>query len=417
MRNLGYALGCALLMGLMGCAPESEGDDTPAAAADMGPTGDGGAMAMDAAPSPGTLLPEPQAFRLPALTPGQSVDRQIILTNSGSTSVSVTDVTLDAPEGNGLQIYYGPADTSFTSVGIDSNGRSLFQYPVTVEAGEAMQLVVQYRGTDAPVPTGALIVTGEFEGSPLSLPIEAVASAGTVSVSRMRLDFGRVPADTTGEQTLTVTNIGASTLNFVRMRIENSLDFVARLGDADPVADSTVLADPDADGEPGLAPDGQFEVTLSYTPRFEGPASGDLFIDSDDPATPVLRVPMLANNETGCLAVTPEALEWEGMVGENTRGIIEVANCGDSPLVVDEIRLMPGSADQLTLDELQLPDRPLTIAAGDAPLRVNVIFSPVEMRHHRGNVRIRANDPNNSEVVVSLRAISGDAPEMAPGDN
>ncbi len=342
------------------------------------------------------------------------MDRKIVLANTGGTAVSVTEVTLDAPEGNGLQIYYGPADTSFTAVGIDSNGRSLFQYPITVDPDDAMQLVVQYRGADAPVPTGALNVAGDFEGSPLSLPIEAVASAGTVSTSEMRVDFGRVPAETSTERTLTVTNVGASPLTLVRMRIENSLDFTARLGDADPIADDTVLTDPDGDGEPGLAPEAAFELALTYTPRAEGPASGDLFIESDDPATPVLRIPMIANNATGCLMVTPESLEWEGMVGENSRGLIEVANCGDSDLVVDEIRLLPGSADQLTLDELQLPDRPLTIPAGADPLDVHVLFSPVEMRHHRGNVRIRANDPNNSEVVVPVRAISGDAPEMAP---
>jgi len=417
MVNSYRVLTFCLLFGLSGC-PENGGsdDDSPAATADGG-AGSGGEMAMDAEVSAGTLVAEPPTFRLPAITPGRSVDRQIILTNPGDTMVTVTEVTLDAPEGNGLQIYYGPADTSFTSVGIDSNGMSLFQYPVTVDAGDAMQLVVQYRGSDAPVPTGSLTVTGDFEGSPLALPIEAVASAGTVSASEMRLDFGRVPAETSGDRTLTVTNVGASPLTLVRMRIENSLDFTARLGAEDPIADSAVIADPDGDGEPGLSPQASFDITLTYTPRIEGPASGDLFIESDDPATPVLRIPMIANNEIGCLAVTPANLEWEGMVGENTRGIIEVANCGDSDLVVDEIRLLPGSADQLTLDELQLPDRPLTIPAGADPLEVNVLFSPVEMRHHRGNVRIRANDPNNAEVVVPIRAISGDAPDMPPDDN
>ena len=412
MVGFNRALALVFFVGLAGCP--APGDDDDGGDGPAGDAGAGGEMAMDAMITPGQLVPEPASFRLPALTPGQSVDRKIVLTNPGGTAVSVTEVTLDAPEGNGLQIYYGPADTSFTAVGIDSNGRSLFQYPVTVAPGDAMQLVVQYRGTEAPVPTGSLNVTGDFEGSPLSLPIEAVASAGTIATSEMRVDFGRVPAESSTERTLTVTNVGASPLTFVRMRIENSLDFTARLGDADPIADDSVLTDPDGDGEPGLSPEASFDLALTYTPRAEGPASGDLFIESDDPATPVLRIPMVANNATGCLMVTPDNLEWEGMVGENSRGLIEVANCGESDLVVDEIRLLPGSADQLTLDELQLPDRPLTIPAGADPLDVHVLFSPVEMRHHRGNVRIRANDPNNPEVIVPVRAISGDAPEMAP---
>jgi len=400
----------ASALALFGCGVGDDGGEA-GAAMDAGP---GDAMAVDAMVTPGTLSPQPDRFRLPGLSPGQTVERQIILTNTGGTAVEVTLVTLDAPEGNGLQIYYGPADAGFTSVGIDSNGRSLFQYPVTVEPGEAMQLVVQYRGREAPVPTGALTVEGDFEGSPLVLPIEAVASAGTIAVSEQRVDLGRVPAETTAARTLTVSNVGASTLTLLRVRIENGLHFAVRLGEANPVEDAEALVDPDGDGSPGLAPEASIEFEVSYTPREEGPASADLFLESDDPATPVLRIPMVANNATACLMVTPESLEWEGAVGENSRGVVEVANCGETELVVDEIKLLPGSADQLTLDELQLPDRPLTMPAGSEPLEVHILFSPMEQRHHRGNLRVRANDPNNPEVIVPIRAISGDEPDMKP---
>ena len=140
---------------------------------------------MDAMSAP-SLSIQPMEFIIPMLGAGERVIRTVTLSNEGSTAVEITQVTLDVTDGSAA-LSYGPRQL----VGITPGGMDSFNYPVVIEAGETLDMAVEYTLGESE-PGGQVTLAGNFSDTSLVLPIRALASVGQVSLNEEDIDFGRV---------------------------------------------------------------------------------------------------------------------------------------------------------------------------------------------------------------------------------
>ncbi|MEE2787922.1 MAG: choice-of-anchor D domain-containing protein [Myxococcota bacterium] len=371
-----------------------------------------------------TIEASPGEFSIPPLDPGRSHESTIILTNTGNTRVQVTKVTLDNPTGGRIDVLYSATGR----VGIDQDGNDKFAYPVSVDTDRPLQLRVYVVQGATGQPGGTLTVTGDFESSPLRLPIKSVAGLGAVELSRSSIDFGRVrPANPsfealtgiTGEKTevVTVTNGGLMPLKIRNLELKKggsgaeSLDFSVTIAGVDPIDDPTIYADPDQDGTPGLRPGGQFDLTVTYRPSREGTDRARILIDSDDPVNPEVDLQLLGNETQGCIEVNPLMVALDTMLGTAaTSGPISVANCGTTPLTIDYLGFAAGTDGSIfTLSNPNFNVFPAEMPANGEPIEVTVGYNPNTGTISSGNLLIMSNDPAMDKNLIIVR-ISGTAP-------
>ncbi|MCA9541622.1 MAG: choice-of-anchor D domain-containing protein [Myxococcales bacterium] len=402
----------ALAFALHGC-DDGGGDEADAspvdAAVDAGPDRGPAPDAMPDAATEAAIELTAEQFEVPIIPPGQTVERELELRNVGNGNLEITAITLDG--GPAFQLLYRRGPNGRLFIGIDAMARDQFSYPLVVEPDNVLGLVVQYRPQAPGEPSGRVVLETSAPEGTVTLPIVAVDAVGAVEVTPSSLDFGRVRGGETARLDAVVQNVGAGRLRVTGARVEGSADFSATVAGVD--LDAVDLSDPDGDGEPGLGPDGEFTLAVSYAPLEEGRDEGVLVVVTDDPARPEVRVPLAGNDTTGCIEVVPgDMLEWMGDPGADTPAEVTITNCGGQPLTLDNVRLRAGSADVLSLPDL--PMFPHSLAPDDPPLVVAIHFEPIEARIHHGALVILSNDPQRPMITVELVAISGDNPDDGP---
>lgn len=420
MRRWPLPLCCVTLLAALATACDDGGgggDDEDPPTPDIGES-DGGADAMpepepDMARMAGASV-MPDVFRVPAIGPDQTVERLVTLRNTGDVPLEVTGFALDVD--GGFQLLYQRPDGR-PIIALTFAGQDITGYPIPIEPGEALELLLEHRPPAAGVmPSGSLTVTLDPLTDPIIIPIEAVDAVGQIAVDPLEASFGRVPPGETAEITLSVSNIGQAPLELSAIQLQGDMDFSVSAGGADP---STILGDPDGDGMPGLAPGGDFELTVTYAPVAEGLDEGTLSIVSDDLATPDLRIPLRGNDTTGCVLVEPgEAftIDYDPAAGE-TRAEVRVGNCGGQPLTVDNVRFRPGTPPEVfTFAEGSLPEFPATLEPGSDPIVAIIVVTPGEVRVYDGALQVFSNDPQQPRIDIEFQAVppGGGMDDMPP---
>ena len=115
-----------------------------------------------------TIQASASEFAIPPLEQGRDHEAKL-LSNTGNTRVEITKITLDNPTGGRIDVLYNPTGL----VGIDQNGNDKFRYPLPIDTDVPLELRVYVVQGAAGMPGGTVTVNGDFEGSPLSLPIKA----------------------------------------------------------------------------------------------------------------------------------------------------------------------------------------------------------------------------------------------------
>ena len=172
-------------------------------------------------------------------------------------------------------------------------------------------------------------------------------------------------------------------------------------------------ADPDGDGNPGLAPGGEYEVTIVYAPVVDGPDAGQIIIVSNDPALPEFTVDVSANSAAPCLRVTPEALDFgAALMGRSTARSVRLESCGGSPLEVTSVRMRDDSAPAFAVapDGLALPVMLPAVQPGEAPAfaDVRITFAPDDPAAQTGTLLIENNDPLRPIIEVPITGRGSD---------
>ena len=230
---------------------------------------------------------------------GAHADQTLTINNTGFSMLLITDIVSSAAE------FEVPSVTS---------------YPLAVNPGEAIDVVIRFR----PTSTGTATATVTILSNDLSGP-HTITVTGTAPAPRLVLaiagtgDFGRVCVGSFADEPLVIGNSGHCALSVTAIT-SSSAEFLP----------PTTLSYP-----VHVAPGAAIPVPIRFAPAGHGPATATLTIDSDDPAGPQ-AIDVSGTAPSGKLAVTGSACFGEVDCGfaEKT---ISVCNVGQCPLPVTSV--------------------------------------------------------------------------------
>ncbi|MCA9527204.1 MAG: choice-of-anchor D domain-containing protein [Myxococcales bacterium] len=374
---------------------------------------DGGGGVRTAA-SP-TIRVDPSEMLFPKVAPGSSAERQVDVSNTGSGELIIANIDFNVAANRGYELYWSRPAAGESDGGVDqlvgytSDLQDRFPYPLRIQPGQVMTLVVVYNALDDNPTDGTITIESNDRATPTAtIRIRQSDVGAEINVSPRTVDFGRVPATMEAFEDVTVANIGQVTLNIDQILLNGSQDFTPLINNMDPRRQPEALDDPDQDGEPGLGPDKRFTIRVRYSPLVEGPDRGEMSIFSDDPASPEVKVSLVANGATPCMNVTPPALEFRtSLVNRTDSRPLSIESCGGEQLEITRIYMAEDSDPAFELDVESVPELPALLPAADPaaapPSRaIRVQFTPREQRIYNGKLIIESNDPVTPRREVSL---------------
>ena len=206
---------------------------------------------------------------------------------------------------------------------------------------------------------------------------------------------------------LSLQNRGGLPLELDAIDVPDSNSFTLRFprGDAEPGDEP---GDEPAEPPAEIAPGDSVQVRIWYATDDAREESATLEIRSNDPDSPVTRVPLIANPNPPCI----EFPNGDEIVFDTSSNIREknfsVSNCSSrNDLIIEGIRLEQDGGGALALDETRLPEFPVRLGAGEV-LNSSVQLISEVVDWNRGVIVIESNDPYRRRSTVDvLRDSSG----------
>jgi hypothetical protein len=193
-------------------------------------------------------------------------DERLILTNSGRCTLTITDILSSSSE------FLVP---------------QVLAYPFTIGAGDAIDVPVRFQPASFGTKSATITVASDDPSSPKALSISGEAPPGKLAVTGS-LCFGGVKACCISERTLSICNVGDCKLHVTSVALSRKHKHWKLVNNPFPAT---------------LHPGSCLGVVIRYKATERCPRSCDLVITSDDPATPVKTMDLLAYtiwNECGC---------------------------------------------------------------------------------------------------------------------
>lgn len=277
------------------------------------------------------LVPEPARLDFGAVLPGDRARRGLVFRNLGDRAVTLVGVRL-AETGTEFEVE-PPAS-----------------WPVIAPAG-TFELTIAYAPTALGPDDARLAVTTDDPRTPaFTVPIRGYGGGPAVRLAPATLAFGTVGLQYPISRRLVVRNEG---LNDTATDLDVLLVTAARIEGA---AAFTWKA---ADGQSlPLAVDAGARVVLDvrYAPAVAGPDAAELVLETNDPARPLLRVPLSGTGaavfpcDYALLPAASPGLQF-GLVsrGRPARLALHVRNAGPTDCVVGKVELTPDTPAAFTL--------------------------------------------------------------------
>ncbi|HZE89283.1 MAG TPA: choice-of-anchor D domain-containing protein, partial [Verrucomicrobiae bacterium] len=298
-------------------APAQTGPDagsidvvTGAGSANVALTGRGVAPALDVAPG---------AIDFASVLAGDAQSRNFTITNSGSAPLEVTGV--------GLQIGSSP----------DFHLAPLPPTPFTIDPGDSRMVEVDY------LPSGVGTDTGKVEihtnAGDAFVDLVGAGVAPVIDVVPLSLDFMNVLVGQTKSLPVEIVNSGSAdlTLSVVGLLVGGVLppvpppmDFALQNVPALPVT---------------VAPGTSRVVDVVYAPLQVGGDTTAVHIESNDPATPMVDVPVTGNGVQPGVMVHPNLLLFSNVrAGQVADRDFDITNSGGLDLFVTALAVDPNSS-------------------------------------------------------------------------
>ncbi len=198
------------------------------------------------------------------------------------------------------------------------------------------------------------------------------------------LDFGAVPLQDQSSAPLRLENVGSADLRLEDFSISGAASFAFTR----------------PDGAPVLAPGQATELILTYQPAALDEAA-TLWVSSNDPATPLLPVPLTGTAAYGLLVFDPDPVDFGGMdAGDVAEEAATLSNTGTATVTVGSLAVLGESFSLLSA-----PALPFELAPGaSAELRVG-FSSPIEAAF-RGSL-VALSDAPARQTDAELVALVG----------
>jgi hypothetical protein len=325
-----------------------------------------------AAESAVQVTPASVDFKSPGV--GKSVSHIATLTNTGTTTVTLTKASVSTKE--------------FSISGL--------QFPISIQAGQKARFTVSFRGSKPGMVKGKLHLTGDpTNPDPVDLTGSAGSSVPKLEISAASHDFGKVTVNTVANSTLTLTNSGAGDLNISQISATGATFAATGVN------------------VPAVVPaGGTVTVNVAFSPKATGSYTGTVAIASDDPATPNATVSLTGVGtavDVGKLTATPANLSFSNVkVGSSATAVTTLKNTGTANLTLSQITT--GTAVYSTSGV----SVPAVIAPGDS-LTLTVKFAPSSVGSKSDSVSLVNSQGGITSVSLSGTAV-GSSLTVSPGN-
>jgi hypothetical protein len=315
----------------------------------------------------GALTPSPASLNFGSVEVGNNQALTETLTNSGGSSVTVTQVS---PTGTGYSV----------------SGLSL---PLTLTAGQSQGFSVIFTPSAAGNSGGNLAIVSNASNASLNVPLSGNGLApGSLAPSPSSLSFGSVQVGNNQQLSETLTNSGGVNVNISQASVGGTGFTMSGLNP--PLV---------------LTPGQHYTFTVTFTPPSPGSDSGSVSIVSNA-SNPNLSIPLSGTGTPvpeGTLAVSPDSMNFGNVVvGTNSQLTGTLTASGESVTVSSDI--LNGSA--YTLSGISFP---VTIPAGQH-VQFTITFTPAGTGSASGSVSFTSN-ASNSPTVETFTGVGTPPPQ------
>jgi Abnormal spindle-like microcephaly-assoc'd, ASPM-SPD-2-Hydin len=197
---------------------------------------------------------------------GSVLDKPLTLLNSGRCTLTVTDIASSASE------FVVP---------------NVLSYPIRVAAGTAVEVPIRFEPASFGAKAGTITVTSDDPTGAKRVAISGTVPSGKLAVTGSTC-IGGVKAGCLGERTISICNVGDCDLHVTSVDFKRRSKHWKLINNPFPAA---------------LHPGSCMSVLIRYKATEKCPRACELIIASDDPATPVKTLDVMAYtvwNACGC---------------------------------------------------------------------------------------------------------------------
>ncbi|MGC1450281.1 MAG: choice-of-anchor D domain-containing protein [Candidatus Sulfotelmatobacter sp.] len=305
--------------------------------------------------APGALGSNPTSLSFGGVTVGSSQSLSETVTNTGGSSVTISQV--------------GISGSGFSLSGITA--------PTTLTAGQSTTFTVTFTPQSAANASGNVTITSTAPNPTLAIPLSGTGMApGALGSNPTSLSFGGVTVGSPQSLSATVTNTGGSSVTISQVGISGTGFSLSGI-----TAPITLTA-------------GQSTTfTVTFAPQSAANVSGNVTITSTG-SNPTLTIPLSGTGTAlGTLGSNPASLSFGSVTAGSKQSLSEtVTNTGGSTVTISQVGI---SGTGFSLSGITAP---VTLTAGQSA-SITVSFSPASAGTVSGNVTITSNASNPTLTV------------------
>lgn len=298
------------------------------------------------------LVCTPSSVRFGAVVLGQSEIQELVLTNTGETSVAISAIGTNSSE-------------------YSVSGISL---PATVNAGQSITLSVTFTPESNGEAVAKITITSNANDSNLEVGIEgAGVKSQVLTASPSSLSFGAVSVGSSASLSVVVSNAHTWKETITALPVTGSA-FSVR-GPSLPIT---------------LASGQSVTLSVSFAPQTAGVVAGNIFLTGDS-----LNIPLSGTGTAvGQLSIAPGSLGFGNVdVGTSTTQPSSMTATGGSVTVSSAT----SSNSQFSISGVSLP---VTINAGQT-ISFDVAFAPTKTGADSATLSFASNASNSSSEALS----------------
>ncbi len=283
---------------------------------------------------------------------GQSTDRPLRITNNGTVSYQITNIT-------------GVSDP-FSIVSPPT-------FPLTLNAGQFLDLTLRFTPSQSGGFNGQMNIQTNLQGVGQTVQLSATGTAPVLSVSTISLDYGAITVGTNSDQNITLSNTGNEILTINTLSIPGSSGFSV-VGAVLPIS---------------ISPGSSQPITVRFSPTDVVSYSSALSIQSNGGNQ---TVNLAGQGAGGKISVSPAQVDFQTVaVGASKTVAVTVSNTGNAPMSITGITSPPLS----TPFSLIFTGTPTIQLLPGTSYTILAVFSPTA----EGTF-------NNNTFVVSTNAVN-----------
>ncbi|MCK6546632.1 choice-of-anchor D domain-containing protein [Myxococcota bacterium] len=258
---------------------------------------------------------------------GTPASRNLVLQNAGNAPLVISAITLNTatPE---LRLTTQPA------------------LPVTIDPAGSVQLAITYAPVDGGPDSAELIVaSNDRDESTLILPVNGVGGVPTtcsVAVAPTQVTFGLVERGRQARLPVEIRNAGAQPCTVSNLALVGATEF--SLASAPPAALN-------------IPPGSTSRIEVVYAPTQYGNHTTLLSFNADDPAQPMVSVPISGTSAPSDLLVVPSQLDFNvvPVTCRSPNRAITLYNTGSNNITITQVYLDPSTSPEFELAPYAVP--------------------------------------------------------------